>query len=51
MEAFEKKVNDFLKENEGKIQVRDIKYTAESPNPNDSVLKNWTVMVLYETCK
>ena len=49
MEAFEKKVNDFLKENEGKIQVRDIKYTAESPNPNDSVLKNWTAMVIYET--
>jgi len=51
MEAFEKKVNDFLKENEGKIQVRDIKYTAESPYPNDSVLKNWTAMVIYETCK
>ena len=49
MEAFEKKVNDFLKDNEGKIQVRDIKYTAESPNPNDSVLKNWTAMVIYET--
>lgn len=25
MESFEKKVNDFLKENDGKIQVRDIK--------------------------
>ena len=49
MEAFEMKVNDFLKDNEGKIQVRDIKYTAESPNPNDSVLKNWTAMVIYET--
>ncbi len=34
MESFEKKVNDFLKENEEKIVVRDIKYTAESPNPN-----------------
>lgn len=49
MEAFEKKVNDFLKENEGKIQVRDIKYTAESPNPNNSVWKNWTAMVIYDT--
>ena len=32
MESFEKKVNEFLKENEGKIQVRDIKYTAEPVN-------------------
>ena len=51
MAAFEKKVNDFLKDNEGKIQVRDIKYTAESPNPNNSVWKNWTAMVIYDTCK
>ncbi len=51
MESFEKKVNDFLKENGGKIQVRDIKYTAESPNPNNSVWKNWTAMVIYDTCK
>ena len=49
MESFEMKVNDFLKENEGKIQVRDIKYTAESPNPNNPVWKNWTALVIYET--
>lgn len=51
MESFEKKVNDFLKENDGTIQVRDIKYTAEAPNPNNSVWKNWTAMVIFETNK
>jgi hypothetical protein len=49
MEKFESKVNAFLKENEDKIIVRDIKYTAESPNPNNSVWKAWTVMIVYET--
>ena len=49
MEKFESKVNAFLKENEEKIIVRDIKYTAESPNPNNSAYKAWTVMVVYDT--
>ena len=49
MEKFETKVNAFLKENDGKISIKDIKYTADSPNPNNSVWKNWTVMVIYET--
>ena len=49
MEKFESKVNAFLKENEDIIIVRDIKYTAESPNPNNSVWKAWTVMILYDT--
>lgn len=48
MEKFEKQVNDFLKENDGKIDVRDIKYTAESSNPSNSVWKNWTAMVVYD---
>lgn len=51
MESFEKKVNDFLKENEGKIQVRDIKYTAEPVNAQNSKHKNWTALVIYETSK
>ena len=51
MESFEKKVNDFLKENDGKIQVRDIKFTAESPNTNSPSWKIWTAMVIYETSK
>ncbi len=49
MEKIEKQINAFLKENDGKILVKDIKFTAESPNPNNSVWKNWTVMVIYET--
>lgn len=48
MKEFEKRINEFLKENDGNIIVKDIKYTAESPNPNNSVWKNWTVMVIYE---
>ena len=49
MEKFEKRINEFLNENDGNIIVKDIKYTAESPNPNNSVWKNWTVMIIYET--
>ena len=49
MEKFESKINAFLKENDGKISIKDIKYTADSPNPNNSVWKNWTAMVIYET--
>ena len=49
LEKIEKQINAFLKENDGKILVKDIKYTAESPNPNNSVWKNWTVMIIYET--
>ena len=49
LEKIEKQINAFLKDNDGKILVKDIKYTAESPNPNNSTWKNWTVMVIYET--
>lgn len=49
MDKFEEKVNSFLKENEGKIVVKDIKYTSDSVNPHNSVWKNWTAMVVYET--
>ena len=48
MEKFEKKVNDFLKENDGKIEVRDIKYTIEDPNPNNKAWLSWTAMVVYD---
>ena len=48
MEKFESKVNAFLKENEGKIVVKDIKYTAETPNPRNDIWKLWTVMIIYE---
>ena len=48
MEKFENQINAFLKENDGKITVKDVKYTAESPNPNNSKWKTWTAMVIYE---
>ena len=48
MEKFEKKVNNFLSEHKDTIIVRDIKYSADYPNPNNSAWQNWTVMVIYE---
>ncbi len=49
MEKFEKLVNTFLSENKDTIIVKDIKYTADYPNPHNSTWQNWTVMVIYET--
>ena len=43
----EKKINDFLQQNEKKIVVKDIKYTAVSIS--DSLTwQTWAVMVIYE---
>ena len=39
---FEKQVNNFLCEHKDKIVVRDIKYTAEYPNPHNAAWQNWT---------
>ena len=51
LKVFEKQVNDFLQQHSQEIKVVDIRYTAESPNPNNSVWKNWTAMLVYETEK
>ena len=48
MEKYEKQVNNFLCEHKDTIIVRDIKYTADYPNPNNSAWQIWTVMVIYE---
>ena len=48
LEKFEKQVNNFLCEHKDKIVVRDIKYTAEFPNPHNAAWQNWTAMVIYE---
>ena len=48
MEKFEKQVNDFLSEHKDTIIVKDIKYTADYVNPNNSAWQNWTAMVIYE---
>ena len=51
IDGFEKLVNDFLAENDGKIAVKDIKYTIQSPNPHQIFnlsVQHWTVMVIYE---
>ena len=48
MEKFEKQINTFLREQEGRIVVNDIKYTADYVNPNNSAWQNWTAMVIYE---
>ena len=49
MEKFEAKVNAYLNENKDKIVVKDIKYTAETPNPHNSAWNIWTAMIIYET--
>ncbi len=49
--GLEKKVNDFLAENDGKITVKDVKYSIQSPNPHQILnlnVQHWTVMVIYE---
>jgi len=49
MEMFESTVNEFLKENEDKIIVRDIKYTSEIQYFNNRALNIiWTVMIIYD---
>ena len=49
--GLEKKVNGFLAENEGKISVKDIKYSIQSPNPHQILnlsVQHWTVIVIYD---
>ena len=48
MEKVEKQINAFLSEHRDTIIVKDIKYTAEYPNPSNGAWQNWTVMVIYE---
>lgn len=48
METFQLHINTFLKENEDKLIVKDIKYTADTPNPGKQVTKLWTAMVIYD---
>ena len=52
LDGLTKMVNDFLSENDGKITVKDIKYTLQNPNPHQVFnhdVKYWTIMVIYET--
>ena len=37
LEVFEKQVNEFLQQHSQDIKVVDIRYTAESPHPHNSV--------------
>ena len=46
MESFESTVNEFLKENEDKIIVRDIKYASEILDSAWKII--WTVMIIYD---
>ena len=52
VEDFQDEVNAFLAENDGKIVVKDIKYTTQCENPhqifNTDVL-TWALMIIYET--
>ena len=51
-EDLTKKVNEFLSNNDGKIIVKDIKYSIQSPNPHQIYnlsVKYWTIMIIYDT--
>jgi hypothetical protein len=48
MEKVEKQINTFLREQEGRIVVKDIKYTTDYVPPHNSAWQNWTAMVIYE---
>lgn len=53
-ERLTEKVNNFLAENDGRITVKDIKYSIQSPNPHQILNLNvqyWTVMVIYSTAQ
>lgn len=47
-EQIEEKVNQFLLENKDLIKVVDIKYTAETLNPNNDIWTKWTILIIYE---
>lgn len=47
-EKIEEIVNHFLSENKGLIKIIDIKYTAETLNPNNDIWTKWTVLIIYD---
>ena len=48
-QKIEEWVNQFLQENASSIKITDIKYTAETINPNKYMWTKWTAMLIYET--
>lgn len=48
-QKIEEWVNQFLQENASSIKITDIKYTAETINPNKDMCTKWTAMIIYET--
>ena len=53
IDSLTQKVNKFLADNEGKITIKDIKYSVQSPNPHQVFnlsVKEWIIMLIYETC-
>ncbi len=47
-DAIENKVNNFLKENEGKIVFRDIKYVEQPKEHHGNPWHEWTVVLVYD---
>ena len=50
IDTLTQKVNEFLSDNDGKITIKDIKYTIQSPNQHNLSIKEWIIMLIYETC-
>ena len=47
-EKIERSGNKFLQENAENIKVIDIKYSAETLNPNNDIWTKWTALIIYE---
>ena len=47
-DVIENKVNNFLKENEGKIVFRDIKYVEQPKEHHGNPWHEWTVVLVYD---
>ena len=49
IEQLSQEINDFLADNDGKIILKDIKYRILCPNPNNLKIKEWVIMLVYDT--
>jgi len=49
IEQLTQEINDYLADNDGKIILKDIKYKILSPNPHNLSIKEWVIMLVYDT--
>ena len=49
IEQLTQEINDYLADNDGKIILKDIKYKILSSNPHNLSIKEWVIMLVYDT--